>query len=120
MGSRRACGGRSSIPSGVDAGRCPECESTELELLPFLEPGGFAVDHCFHIHDDASNLGAASPVNPWVSAPHAQWRALPDPTVGRIRTSSDGLVFRSDEHKSALQSLMRISYAVFCLSKKTS
>src|SRR3546814_1683499 len=28
-------------------------------------------------------------------------------------------VFRSEEHKSELQSLMRISYAVFCLKKKT-
>src|SRR3546814_2274875 len=27
--------------------------------------------------------------------------------------------FRSDEHTSELQSLMRISYAVFCLKKKT-
>src|SRR3546814_10215504 len=27
--------------------------------------------------------------------------------------------FRSEEHKSELQSLMRISYAVFCLKKKT-
>src|SRR3546814_9731949 len=27
--------------------------------------------------------------------------------------------FRSDEHTSELQSLMRISYAVFCLTKKT-
>src|SRR3546814_7053095 len=27
---------------------------------------------------------------------------------------------RSEEHTSALQSLMRISYAVFCLKKKTS
>src|SRR3546814_5637855 len=27
---------------------------------------------------------------------------------------------RSDEHTSELQSLMRISYAVFCLKKKTS
>src|SRR3546814_4701343 len=27
-------------------------------------------------------------------------------------------VFRSEEHTSALQSLMRISYAVFCLKKK--
>src|SRR3546814_8533750 len=27
---------------------------------------------------------------------------------------------RSEEHKSELQSLMRISYAVFCLKKKTS
>src|SRR3546814_2461466 len=26
--------------------------------------------------------------------------------------------FRSEEHKSELQSLMRISYAVFCLTKK--
>src|SRR3546814_6228350 len=29
------------------------------------------------------------------------------------------LVFRSEEHTSELQSLMRISYAVFCLQKKT-
>src|SRR3546814_17950444 len=31
---------------------------------------------------------------------------------------SDGLT-RSEEHTSELQSLMRISYAVFCLKKKT-
>src|SRR3546814_1035433 len=30
------------------------------------------------------------------------------------------LVLRSEEHTSELQSLMRISYAVFCLKKKTS
>src|SRR3546814_4518584 len=30
-----------------------------------------------------------------------------------------GLVARSEEHTSELQSLMRISYAVFCLKKKT-
>src|SRR3546814_5402907 len=29
-----------------------------------------------------------------------------------------GIVFRSEEHTSELQSLMRISYAVFCLKKK--
>src|SRR3546814_7615726 len=28
------------------------------------------------------------------------------------------LIFRSEEHTSELQSLMRISYAVFCLKKK--
>src|SRR3546814_6460309 len=44
---------------------------------------------------------------------------------GVVRTiamgSSDGLRrgMRSDEHTSELQSLMRISYAVFCLKKKT-
>src|SRR3546814_1883127 len=30
-----------------------------------------------------------------------------------------GFPFRSEEHTSELQSLMRISYAVFCLKKKT-
>src|SRR3546814_6389280 len=34
--------------------------------------------------------------------------------VGRQRYG-----FRSEEHTSELQSLMRISYAVFCLKKKT-
>src|SRR3546814_7299085 len=34
-------------------------------------------------------------------------------------TSRDGKrIHRSEEHKSELQSLMRISYAVFCLKKK--
>src|SRR3546814_5296664 len=32
--------------------------------------------------------------------------------------SGAGLWFRSEEHTSELQSLMRISYAVFCLKKK--
>src|SRR3546814_8323145 len=31
----------------------------------------------------------------------------------------DGVTDRSEEHTSELQSLMRISYAVFCLKKKT-
>src|SRR3546814_2760715 len=35
---------------------------------------------------------------------------------GRRRTADRGR--RSEEHKSELQSLMRISYAVFCLKKK--
>src|SRR3546814_3190292 len=38
-------------------------------------------------------------------------RLLRDPAVLRER--------RSEEHTSELQSLMRISYAVFCLKKKT-
>src|SRR3546814_7941261 len=39
------------------------------------------------------------------------WVANNDGTEG-------GLDFRSEEHTSELQSLMRISYAVFCLKKK--
>src|SRR3546814_3551138 len=35
-----------------------------------------------------------------------------------IRKPSTALALRSEEHTSELQSLMRISYAVFCLKKK--
>src|SRR3546814_6453120 len=37
---------------------------------------------------------------------------------GRWRRSASALPVRSEEHTSELQSLMRISYAVFCLKKK--
>src|SRR3546814_951131 len=37
--------------------------------------------------------------------------------VGKTSFGEDALV-RSEEHTSELQSLMRISYAVFCLKKK--
>src|SRR3546814_1752813 len=35
------------------------------------------------------------------------------------QVETEGLDFRSEEHTSELQSLMRISYAVFCLKKNT-
>src|SRR3546814_9180443 len=35
-----------------------------------------------------------------------------------VRTLVEQMVRRSEEHTSELQSLMRISYAVFCLKKK--
>src|SRR3546814_5499655 len=42
------------------------------------------------------------------------------PEYGRTYAEANGTEFdeRSEEHTSELQSLMRISYAVFCLKKK--
>src|SRR3546814_7014328 len=40
------------------------------------------------------------------------------PGVGLGVTASSAASLRSEEHTSELQSLMRISYAVFCLKKK--
>src|SRR3546814_8370258 len=40
------------------------------------------------------------------------------PFVYEASTNRDHMKMRSDEHTSELQSLMRISYAVFCLNKK--
>src|SRR3546814_3175316 len=42
-----------------------------------------------------------------------------DPVTGAFRWTPPGNASRSEEHTSELQSLMRISYAVFCLKKKT-
>src|SRR3546814_4328118 len=52
-----------------------------------------------------------------------RWPGGPARTIERTdsRESSrrgDGAQTRSEEHTSELQSLMRISYAVFCLKKK--
>src|SRR3546814_9750386 len=62
---------------------------------------------------------------PWLHEPDDRLRVLDDPRArvspgvahppGRHRTVLRG---RSEEHTSELQSLMRISYAVFCLKKK--
>src|SRR3546814_5795012 len=46
-------------------------------------------------------------------------RRLTVPAMPPSRVEGDGVLARSEEHTSELQSLMRISYAVFCLKKKT-
>src|SRR3546814_5023900 len=42
----------------------------------------------------------------------------PEPSSGAEAGAGDRICRRSEEHTSELQSLMRISYAVFCLKKK--
>src|SRR3546814_1817564 len=44
--------------------------------------------------------------------------ATPDSPTQRVGAAPSGAFARSEEHTSELQSLMRISYAVFCLKKK--
>src|SRR3546814_9172147 len=49
-----------------------------------------------------------------------RWAEPLDENVARVLGENvSRLVPRSEEHTSELQSLMRISYAVFCLKKKT-
>src|SRR3546814_3486497 len=54
---------------------------------------------------------------PGAVADHAAVRALAGQEAQRV--DQQRLAGRSEEHTSELQSLMRISYAVFCLKKKT-
>src|SRR3546814_5909498 len=60
------------------------------------------------------------------AVPGAQARVLPDDLIGvelvaALQEQAErhpAMLVRSEEHTSELQSLMRISYAVFCLKKK--
>src|SRR3546814_9956483 len=49
---------------------------------------------------------------------HEKWATFTSKTIPDARTHAQVLLcVRSEEHTSELQSLMRISYAVFCLKK---
>src|SRR3546814_4275314 len=48
----------------------------------------------------------------------ASANTIPVALDGKIMGETAPLTYRSEEHTSELQSLMRISYAVFCLKKK--
>src|SRR3546814_5059059 len=81
----------------VDAGRLGEAR----ELLQTLRPALRIIE----------TARAATPVELLdVAAPVRDGMALP--------AIDDHGIRRSEEHTSELQSLMRISYAVFCLKKK--
>src|SRR3546814_9380021 len=56
-------------------------------------------------------------LNDWHGGPPIRTSTSPSLIPVRARNSSTESV-RSEEHTSELQSLMRISYAVFCLKKK--
>src|SRR3546814_2760223 len=71
---------------------------TEVALLPGILASGVDLDHVVVV--DGKPDGATHTL--------AEVEAL---------TTAD-FDFRSEEHTSELQSLMRISYAVFCLKKK--
>src|SRR3546814_6071682 len=66
-------------------------------------------------------LGDAQPLPPTAHRRFGQcdpFVSFPRGEVGRGHVADKGEA-RSEEHTSELQSLMRISYAVFCLKKKT-
>src|SRR3546814_9489027 len=75
-------------------------------------------------------LGDAAPKVKLVKGTHLVLPAIAGCNEAFLLTARDGRVFfvipwygrtlvgRSEEHTSELQSLMRISYAVFCLKKK--
>src|SRR3546814_5384179 len=79
-------------------------------------------DHHHHNRPDARlwrDLRRISAADPDRFRPVDRLRSLLIlPQLLQLRRGSAGGMNRSEEHTSELQSLMRISYAVFCLKKK--
>src|SRR3546814_9237543 len=87
--------------------------------LQALQPDGQArgVHHGEHRHQALVGL-ADHPALRVVEVEHAGRRPV-DAHLVFERPAAHAVAFaRSEEHTSELQSLMRISYAVFCLKKK--
>src|SRR3546814_9803064 len=80
------------------------------------------------VDSQQARRAAQDVARPWLvgrSQPLARELTLPTALQANVNTTllfAEGamdLAARSEEHTSELQSLMRISYAVFCLKKKT-
>src|SRR3546814_10547430 len=90
----------------------PARSDTEVPSKPFAQKSRIAVASASCVQNSRGRplraLWSAPAIRPGQSAASCR-----NP-VGDI----DDLGLRSEEHTSELQSLMRISYAVFCLKKK--
>src|SRR3546814_10890909 len=90
---------------GFRRAQAPRRWRAELEAADLA-----TADHAFHVVDAAA--GGRLHVG---EVELADLRMLPGQAV---ENAVERLHLRSEEHTSELQSLMRISYAVFCLKKK--
>src|SRR3546814_1998565 len=110
--------GAARVAGGVD----PACYTGP----PFLATGGDAGTDLPAAHPEAQRLLGRAGLRAGAAArPRSRRRHLPPghlPALARPgaveRRLRAALPPRSEEHTSELQSLMRISYAVFCLKKK--
>src|SRR3546814_5729441 len=93
----------SDLPENVQIGRSPQQLQEALRL-------GVEIDVEQDVHVGAGALAQGF----YVVAQVAHMAALDI----EVRLEGRGKPRRSEEHTSELQSLMRISYAVFCLKKK--
>src|SRR3546814_3341251 len=84
-----------------------------------LKPGLTAAEHLAAVLHDAAEYVIGDLITPFKSAVGPDYKVLEKRLMTAIRLRF-GLPARerSEEHTSELQSLMRISYAVFCLKNK--
>src|SRR3546814_3870767 len=100
---------------GTALGRAADVEGAHGELGARLADRlrGDDADRLADVH-----LGAAGEVAPVAGAADAAYRLAHQRRADEDGVDAGTLDLRSEEHTSELQSLMRISYAVFCLNKQ--
>src|SRR3546814_3285187 len=90
--------------------------------LPWLAPLLNGVEHANFFETRATEYSKGATRGDWntvwTSFDSRKKAKTSDDTAPVNDAESDGEDMRSEEHTSELQSLMRISYAVFCLKKK--
>src|SRR3546814_2630054 len=86
-------------------------ENRVVAYIEAVRPGLARIDHLILSHPHKDHLQLMPDVFRRFEVGHV-WES------GRVN-KTDGYCHRSEEHTSELQSLMRSSYAVLCLKKKT-
>src|SRR3546814_9760035 len=105
---------RCALVTGVQTCALPICCPDRQARLPITPPHLTKADHWLRSARCPDNLAVVSERH--VQAPCATAHKYAGPgTTGKHAQAWH----RSEEHTSELESLMRISYAVFCLKKKT-
>src|SRR3546814_5830748 len=89
--------------------RSPCCSTAPQAINSVIE--------AFHLPTEVPVAASMSPLASQVSRLRKYLRMISTAASSDL-TEDEKLVSRSEEHTSELQSLMRISYAVFCLKKK--
>src|SRR3546814_4695969 len=111
----------------IPAGKSPMCGNSICQDRRFLARWMPSLEHYFHYRNlDVSTLKElCTRWTPEIArgySKHSRHLALDDikDSIEELRYYRNHFLRRSEEHTSELQSLMRISYAVFCLKKKKS
>lgn len=90
-----ACG--ASDCSSVAPSHCPSCRA-EIPLAArrrFLQPAGFTADMNTRPHAETEEVTWVAPEREQIIVRGASWQPMADPGQGRLRATSEGLVFYS-------------------------
>lgn len=87
----RRCGASGSAGFSTELS-CDKCGTTIESRIQFLEPAGFAVDFYNDASNDISSQHFVPVVEPWIDA-GGEWLSLPNPDLGRFRSTTQGHIF---------------------------